>query len=195
MVYPEGSQPASGKTQSWTKDFVRSPLMILIARNRRTAFKSLIRCRYRVRNVLYPCKGLNNYECDLSDLLVNSHGKWISEIKGHRVNISGSKAEHTAASHDSLGLFRYSHLQVLQWRVMNGNLNIENGSLSTHTPQMERHHKQLLINGLPKIFLHQDRHVFTINLMLEWTLSLFPDNLTSGAPAEISHISAQIFYP
>lgn len=32
---------------------------------------------------------------DLSDLLVNSHGKWISEIKVHRVNISGSKAEST----------------------------------------------------------------------------------------------------
>ena len=31
--------------------------------------------------MLYPCKGLNSYECDLSDLLVNSHGKWISEIK------------------------------------------------------------------------------------------------------------------
>ena len=63
---------------------------------------------------------------------------------------------------------------------------LENGSLSTHTPQMERHHKQLLINGLPQdLCTHQDRHVFTVNLMLEWTLSLFPDNLTSGAPAEI----------
>lgn len=63
---------------------------------------------------------------------------------------------------------------------------LENGSLSTHTPQMERHRKQLLINGLPQgLFTHEDRHVVTVNLKLEWTLSLFPDSLTSGAPAEI----------
>ena len=63
---------------------------------------------------------------------------------------------------------------------------LENGSLSTHTPQMERHRKQLLINGLPQgLFTHQDWHVVTVNLTLEWTLILFPDSLTSGAPAEI----------
>lgn len=31
--------------------------------------------------MLYLSKGLNSYEFDLFDLLVKSHGKWISETK------------------------------------------------------------------------------------------------------------------